>query len=413
MSTRPSLLSAVALAALLIGTATPSLAQNTNEKFEEGVAAYEDGKFERAAEIWEPLAKEGDPEALRNLAQLYRLGLGVEKDDRRAYRLYREAAEKNSVEAQVNTAFLLLIGEGVKKSPEDAAIWFAKAADQGDAMAQFNLGLMYEKGVGVQPDAEIARELYQLAANQGQERALDRLDSLESELPPDGGANARKEADERRDAEQRDEERQKAEVKRARERASEQRARERGEDETKPEEKPDAKSTMPIMSIKRSTPDTAGAADKDKGKDAAEPGAKMAARVPTTKPERAAVEKKPVVRKPAQQKSAALNFSADSPVSRIKLAENAYKKGDFSSALSIIKPLSDQGMPIAQFWMGRMLNRGEGVKLDRFEAYSLWRSAAASGSSRAATALANLSNRFTPEELARAEQHHAKMGRAR
>ncbi len=397
MSTRPSLLSAVALAALLISAATPSLAQSTDEQFEKGVAAYEDGQFESAAKIWAPLAQNGDPEALRNLAQLYRLGLGVEKDDERAFRLYKRAAEKNSVEAQVNTAFLLLIGEGVDKNPEDAAIWFAKAADQGDAMAQFNLGLMYEKGVGVDPDPTIARELYQLAANQGQERALDRLDALESELPPDGGANARKEADAKRD-----EERQKAEIKRARERAVEQDEREKEKSETAKKE--DDESTMPIMSIKRSsaskddeTEDSEQANEKKP-----EAGTKITTKTPSAKPPRT-----------SNNTNTTQSLPANSPVGRIKLAEQSYKSGDFAKAASLIKPLSDQGMPIAQFWMGRMFNRGEGVKLDRLEAYSLWRSAAASGSSRAATALANLSNRFTPQEIAFAEQHHAKTGRAR
>ena len=44
---------------------------------------------------------------------------------------------------------------------------------------------------------------------------------------------------------------------------------------------------------------------------------------------------------------------------------------------------------------------------------SLWRSAAAGGSERAATALANLAARLSAEEISIAEQRHAASGRAR
>ena len=87
-------------------------------------------------------------------------------------------------------------------------------------------------------------------------------------------------------------------------------------------------------------------------------------------------------------------------------AEAAYARGDFRQTLDLLVPLARGGMPHAQFMLGRMFNRGEGVKLDRYEAYSLWRSAAASGSEQAATALANFSTRFAPSELARAEQNY-------
>jgi len=101
------------------------------------------------------------------------------------------------------------------------------------------------------------------------------------------------------------------------------------------------------------------------------------------------------------------------PVARIKMAEAAYRNGSFDEASALLLPLSNAGMPIAQFWMGRLYNRGEGVDLNRSEAYSLWRSAAAGGSERAATALANLASRLSPEEINLAEQRHAASGRAR
>ena len=77
--------------------------------------------------------------------------------------------------------------------------------------------------------------------------------------------------------------------------------------------------------------------------------------------------------------------------------------GEFRRTLDLLVPLARGGMPHAQFMLGRMFNRGEGVNIDHFQTYSLWRSAASKGSERAATALANFAGRFASEELARAE----------
>ena len=411
--------------ALALAMAAPlSATAQDDDAFARGVAAYEDGDYEIAADLWAPLAEDGAPEAQRNLAQLYRLGLGVERDNARAYELYTAAAEQNSVEAQVNAAFLLLTGEGVEKDPKQAALWFAKAADQGDALAQFNLGLMYEKGVGVPQDRDIARELYQLSANQGQKRALARLDAIEGDLPPDGGGNARRERDEQRaendareaDAE-RERKRQDEDVKRVTGRAQ---AEKDSAEKSKIEKARAEAKTGPILIIEK-VKDKSGE-DEKSGKAAVK--AAKNAEAAFSKAPQAPEETPPVRRKPENRDKAGTKSGAGAAaptttttataddrsqsarISQIKDAETAYKRGDFRTSVRLLAPLAQDGMPLAQFWLGRMFNRGEGVKLDRYEAYSLWRSAADSGSDQAATALANLSNRFGPEELSRAESYH-------
>lgn len=422
--------------ALALAMAAPlsAIAQD-DDTFVRGVAAYEDGDYEAAAEFWTPLAEDGSPEAQRNLAQLYRLGLGVERDNVRAYELYTAAAEQNSVEAQVNAAFLLLTGEGVDKNPEQAALWFARAADQGDALAQFNLGLMYEKGVGVPQDRDIARELYQLSANQGQKRALARLDEIENDLPPDGGETARRERNEQRaendarkaDAE-RERKRQDEDVKRVTGRAQ----AERDTEEKERVERARAEArTGPILIIEKVEDDPETEEDIEKADAMVDAMAKEEAggedEKESMKASLAAASKAPedtpaVRRKPDNRRATGVKGNNDSmakapkatPADRsrmvrirqIKDAETAYKRGDFRTSMRLLIPLAQEGMPVAQFWLGRMFNRGEGVQLNRYEAYSLWRSAAASGSVQAATALANLSNRIGLEEMNRAESYY-------
>ena len=92
--------------------------------FEDGVAAYDQGRYGAALSLWLPLADEGHVAAQLNVGVLYEKGLGTPRD-------YAEAAR-----------------------------WYLKAAQQGDAEAQFNIGVLYETGTGVSEDIEQARKSY-------------------------------------------------------------------------------------------------------------------------------------------------------------------------------------------------------------------------------------------------------------
>jgi TPR repeat protein len=81
-----------------------------------GYAAYKSGYYQRAIDLWMPLAEAGDTRA-----QDY-----------------------------------------VK-----AIAWYERAAKSGDMAAQYNLGRIYMKGEIVEKDLERARDLLQRAADQG------------------------------------------------------------------------------------------------------------------------------------------------------------------------------------------------------------------------------------------------------
>jgi ATP-dependent protease ClpP protease subunit len=92
--------------------------------FEDGVKAYDEGKFETALAFWLPLAEQGLAAAQLNLGVLYEKGQGVTQD-------FAESAR-----------------------------WYLKAAEQGDVDAQFNVATLYEKGIGLPLDLEKARHWY-------------------------------------------------------------------------------------------------------------------------------------------------------------------------------------------------------------------------------------------------------------
>ena len=65
----------------------------------------------------------------------------------------------------------------------------------------------------------------------------------------------------------------------------------------------------------------------------------------------------------------------------------AYKRGDYTTALRILRPLADQGSAEAQFWLGAMYEHGQGVAHDYREARHWVRLAAEQGNPLAQTFL--------------------------
>lgn len=146
--------------------------------FTAGVEAFDRGEFARAREIWLPWAHRGDPAAQRNLAHLYRMGLGVPQDFVQAVAWYRQAADSGLARAQANLASMYLRGQGVAEDTQQAAYWFTAAAVNGHVLAQYNLALLYLRGEGVERnEAKAAGWLYS-AAKAGHKPAIRALGDL-------------------------------------------------------------------------------------------------------------------------------------------------------------------------------------------------------------------------------------------
>lgn len=103
---------------------------------------FEQGKYEKAYDLWMPLANDGDAEAQNYIGIHHYLGLGKNRD----YRLAKQ--------------------------------WFEKAATNGFADAQYNLGVMYENGQYVKQDYVIAYMWFYLANHNGNHNAEKRMKSM-------------------------------------------------------------------------------------------------------------------------------------------------------------------------------------------------------------------------------------------
>lgn len=130
---------------------------------EDGIAAYREKQYAKAAALWQPLAENGDATAQYYLGTLFAEGAGVDQNDATAFAWFERAARQGHAAAQYNVGASYAAGNGVDKSITDAAQWFRRAADQGMAFAQLNLALLYAAGNGVPQDNVEAFKWLQVA----------------------------------------------------------------------------------------------------------------------------------------------------------------------------------------------------------------------------------------------------------
>ena len=130
---------------------------------DDGIAAFKEQQYEKAAEILSALAEKGDRTAQSLLATLYMEGKGVERDDAAAVVWLQRAAAQGDARAQYNLGASYAEGAGVPKDEKEAAKWFLRAANQGMPFAQLNLGLLYAAGNGVAQDNVEALKWLQIA----------------------------------------------------------------------------------------------------------------------------------------------------------------------------------------------------------------------------------------------------------
>jgi TPR repeat protein len=182
-------------ALILVALAASASAQDTTpDGSREGVAtlqgyaAFKMGDYQKALEIWKPLAEKGSTAAQLSLGSMYEQGQGVTQDYAEAARWYERAATAGHTSAQFNLALLYETGRGVPRDLEKAAYWFRKAAEQGDRDAAYNLGVIYAtgfgKGVATDPrEAAEALKWLGRAAGKGHPQAANMAKVVEQAHP--------------------------------------------------------------------------------------------------------------------------------------------------------------------------------------------------------------------------------------
>lgn len=120
------------LSTLLAAAAFNTQAISPQEQLKQGVVAYEQGNYQKAYELWLPLAEQGLVVAQYNLGVMYENGQGVKQDYQQAAKWYQKAAEQGIAEAQYNLGLMYYNGQGVKQDNVQAFNWWEKALANGD-----------------------------------------------------------------------------------------------------------------------------------------------------------------------------------------------------------------------------------------------------------------------------------------
>ena len=172
---KPVLGAMIAGAALLAAfAAAPALAD-----VKSGVDAWSRGDYAAAVREWEGPAAAGDPDAMFNLGQAYRLGRGVIVNPARAEALYARAAAAGHLQA-ADTYGLMLFQDGRRQA---ALPYLQDAARRGDPRSQYLLGIAHFNGDLVEKDWIRAYALLTLANGAGLEQAVPAIAEMDRHIP--------------------------------------------------------------------------------------------------------------------------------------------------------------------------------------------------------------------------------------
>lgn len=100
-------------------------------------SAMAKGQYSRAARFLNSEVRQNNPQAINALANLYYLGLGVNRDYDAAAELYHRAGSQGYAAAQLNMGHLYKQGYGVAKSAERAFAWYIHADIAGSPWAEY------------------------------------------------------------------------------------------------------------------------------------------------------------------------------------------------------------------------------------------------------------------------------------
>lgn len=127
----------------LAGLATQSAA---GADLFDGLTAMKASRFEEAREIFLPLAQGGNADAEELIGVMYAMGLGVERDDERAFDWYLRASLKGHPGAQSGIGWYYEVGRGIP-APDlpRAYTWYTLSAIGGDPDAAISMNEVVKK----------------------------------------------------------------------------------------------------------------------------------------------------------------------------------------------------------------------------------------------------------------------------
>lgn len=135
---------------------------------------------EKGVEWLKKAAYQGQPNACVTLAELYKKGKWVDKDQFMAFKLMKEAALLDHEEAYIGMFKYYRDGIGIGQSCEKALEWLQKGLEEREAAAQYYKAMTYLEEKCAPENDEEAKKWLRLAAAQKYQPAVRQLEHLEN-----------------------------------------------------------------------------------------------------------------------------------------------------------------------------------------------------------------------------------------
>jgi tetratricopeptide (TPR) repeat protein len=143
-----------------------------------GVAYFRAKNYVEAAREYRIAADAGMPAAENSLGHAYYNGLGVVRNDQKAFELWSKAAASGWPSAMGNLGTAYADGIYVKKDFAKSLDWSEKAIEAGNILSLSVVGNAYLNGKGVERDFSMASQYFQQAADLGDGFALKTLANM-------------------------------------------------------------------------------------------------------------------------------------------------------------------------------------------------------------------------------------------
>ncbi len=109
--------------AVMFAAIVAARGDDTDARFRSGLAAFNEGAYERAQSVWAPLAAAGDARSLTSLGFMVYSGRGSAIDRARAAELFARAADRGEPTAQLFLALMYFKADGLPANPPLALMW--------------------------------------------------------------------------------------------------------------------------------------------------------------------------------------------------------------------------------------------------------------------------------------------------
>jgi hypothetical protein len=167
-----------AIALIAAGMVSGLAAGGALAGYKEGREAYDKKDYPTAWKELDPLAKQGNPDAMYLVGSMYHMGMGVPASYKDAAEWYRKSADAGKIDAIFTMGIVYEGGIGVPRNGAEAFSWYKKSAERGFYAGQLKVANMYAKGQGVKKDIAQSYLWYAIA-----ERTAPRANNDRYEIP--------------------------------------------------------------------------------------------------------------------------------------------------------------------------------------------------------------------------------------